>query len=110
MRVFLYEFTCAAPPAGEPLPPSLRAEGWAMLRAVAEDLNAVPGVETIALLGVGCPPCPGGVRYLDDRAAERGRFRELAGAADWSLVIAPEFDGLLAERARWVLEAGGRLL
>jgi tyramine---L-glutamate ligase len=110
MRVFLYELTCAAPPAGEPPPPSLRAEGWAMLSAVAGDLSAVPGIETVVLLGAGCPPCPGTVRYLDDPAGERALFRELAGSADWALVIAPEFDGLLAQRCRWVLEAGGRLL
>jgi predicted ATP-grasp superfamily ATP-dependent carboligase len=110
MRVFLYEYTCAAPAAGEPLAPSLRAEGWAMLSAVADDLNRVPGVETVALLGEGCPPCAGAARYLSDPTEERERFRELAGAADWSLVIAPEFDGLLARRCRWVMEAGGRLL
>jgi hypothetical protein len=34
----------------------------------------------------------------------------LAAAADWSLVIAPEFDDILLQRCRWVEEEGGRLL
>src|SRR5262245_16073857 len=42
-----------------------------------------------------------------DDAAE---FRRLAAWADFTLVIAPEFDGLLDRRCRWVAEAGGRLL
>jgi predicted ATP-grasp superfamily ATP-dependent carboligase len=37
-------------------------------------------------------------------------FRELAGAADFTLVIAPEFDGILETCCRWAEEAGGRLL
>jgi predicted ATP-grasp superfamily ATP-dependent carboligase len=110
MRVFVYEYTCAAARAGEPLAPSLRAEGRAMLSAVLEDLNRMPGVETITLLGEEGSGCPGAVRRLGDAHGERPAFHELAGAAEGTLVIAPEFDGLLAERCRWVLRAGGRLL
>jgi tyramine---L-glutamate ligase len=98
MRVFVYEYTCATAGAGEPLAPSLWVEGWAMLSAVLEDLNRVPGVETMTL------------RRLGHANEERPAFHKLAAAADATLVIAPEFDGLLAERCRWVLQAGGRLL
>jgi predicted ATP-grasp superfamily ATP-dependent carboligase len=98
MRVFVYEYTCAIDRAGEPPAPSLRAEGRAMLAAIREDLNRVPGVETLTL------------PRLDGPDAERPAFHALAAAADATLVIAPEFDGLLAERCRWVLAAGGRLL
>ena len=35
MRVFVYEYTCAAAHASEPLAPSLRAEGRAMLDQTA---------------------------------------------------------------------------
>src|SRR5262249_19814630 len=41
---------------------------------------------------------------------ERGVFQQLAGAADYSIVIAPEFDDILLERCRWVQQAGGRSL
>ncbi len=91
---------------------SLRREGRAMLAAVLADLVALPDVEPITLLGpdeaafapdirvVRCPDC----------AAESPLFRQLAAAADWTLVIAPEFAGLLLERCRRVEAAGGRLL
>ena len=37
-------------------------------------------------------------------------FSDLAGSADWTIVIAPETDGLLAQRCETVIAAGGRLL
>jgi tyramine---L-glutamate ligase len=37
-------------------------------------------------------------------------FRKEAAAADYVLVIAPEVDGILEERCRWVEESGGELL
>ena len=43
-------------------------------------------------------------------ADERGCFADLAAAADWTIVIAPEIDGALAERCEWVRRVGGRLL
>jgi predicted ATP-grasp superfamily ATP-dependent carboligase len=50
------------------------------------------------------------VETLAEELREPTRFRELAAMCDWTLVIAPEFDDLLASRARTVLEMGGRLL
>jgi predicted ATP-grasp superfamily ATP-dependent carboligase len=41
---------------------------------------------------------------------EEAVFRQLAGQADYTLVIAPEFDDILARRCRWVEEVHGRLL
>jgi predicted ATP-grasp superfamily ATP-dependent carboligase len=95
MRIFVYEYTCAALARAEPLAPSLHAEGRAMLTAMLHDLALVPGVEPLT---------------LDQPDDEPAAFRRLAATADYTLVIAPEFDGLLAERCRWVLEASGRLL
>jgi predicted ATP-grasp superfamily ATP-dependent carboligase len=108
MRVFIYEYTCAAAPA-QPLAASLLAEGRAMLSAVAEDFRRVDGAGVVTLLGEDCT-AEIGVPYRRAGAREEDVFRELAAAADYTLVIAPEFDGLLADRCRWVLEAGGRLL
>jgi predicted ATP-grasp superfamily ATP-dependent carboligase len=99
VRVFVYEYLSsrAAPNvAGS----SLQSEGWAMLSAVLEDFGRCPGVETITLLDP----------RIAQSGAEEHAFRELAVSADFSLVIAPEFDDLLAQRCRWVEEAGGRLL
>jgi hypothetical protein len=97
MRVFVYEYLCAGGTARQPSAPSLRAEGKAMLSAVLADLAQVPGIQVETLLN-------------QDSKSEEGRFRELATAADYTLVIAPEFDDILATRCRWVEEAGGRLL
>ena len=93
MRVFIYEYFSAGGPGSA----AIRAEGRAMLSAVAEDLGRAPGVEAVTLPAV-------------TSDAEESAFRELARGASWSLVIAPECDGLLAERCRWVEEEGGRLL
>jgi len=107
MRVFLYEYTSARPP--EPTG-SLHSEGWAMLQAVVEDFGNIPGLETMTLvhetsdcqLGHSC-------QHIGKRQ-EQQAFRRLAAEADFTLVIAPEFDDILVSRCRWVLEAGGRLL
>ncbi len=92
MRVFVYEYTCAL--AGAAVGESLRTEGRAMLSAVLDDFRRIAGVEATTL----------------EAGAGREAFGALARAADWSLIIAPEFDGILAERCRCVEEAGGRLL
>jgi predicted ATP-grasp superfamily ATP-dependent carboligase len=92
MRVFVYEYTCAL--AAAPAAESLRAEGRAMQSAVLTDFRRIAGVEAVTL--------PAG--------AGREAFCDLARSSDYTLVIAPEFAGLLAERCRWVEESGGRLL
>jgi predicted ATP-grasp superfamily ATP-dependent carboligase len=94
MRVFVYEFTTAAGTTHFFLD-SLRAEGQAMLSAVAEDLSRVPDVEVLSI------PTGNG---------EKHRFRELARKADFTLVIAPELDDILAQRCQWAEDAGGQLL
>ncbi len=93
MRIFLYEHICAAEASAEPGWDSLRTEGAAMLAALREDLAAVPGVEVLTL-------------FTQAEAAFRARAR----TADATLVIAPEFDDILATRCQWVEESGGRLL
>jgi predicted ATP-grasp superfamily ATP-dependent carboligase len=93
MRIFLYEYLCSEVPVDQTGAESLRAEGRAMRSALAKDFGRIPGVEVVT------PPTP-------DRAA----FQAAVRAADFSLVIAPEFDDLLETRCRWVHEAGGRLL
>jgi predicted ATP-grasp superfamily ATP-dependent carboligase len=108
MRVFVYEYTCATE-TRDPAE-SLRTEGWAMLAAVLEDFGGLPGAEVVTLLREPDLPVPAGIEVRRTGAAEEAPFRELAGAAEYSLVIAPEFDGLLAARCRWVEESGGRLL
>jgi hypothetical protein len=96
MRIFIYEYACAQPPDAA-IPQSVRVEGRAMRDALAADFAPLPGVEVLTLE---CQP----------RDTELRAFWELAASAAWTIVIAPEFDGLLLERCRWVFKAGGRLL
>jgi predicted ATP-grasp superfamily ATP-dependent carboligase len=113
MRVFVYEYLSSGA-AGEQ-PASLRTEGWAMLSAVLEDFGRCRGVETVTLLD------PRVKRFTDiwtpyiipnflRAGSEEDTFRALAASADFSLVIAPEFDDILLRRCRWVEAEGGRLL
>jgi tyramine---L-glutamate ligase len=77
------------------VPNSLRREGRAMLDAVVADFERVAETSVVTLIDEACQP---------------NRFHELAASCDWTLVIAPEFDDRLANRAQTVLDAGGRLL
>lgn len=93
MRLFVYEFVSAGG-LGADAPESLRREGRAMLQAIAEDFAQVPGIHVTTLAS----------------APEPRAFRECVAVTDATLVIAPEFDGILLDRSRWVIEAGRRLL
>lgn len=109
MKLFLYEWTCAAG-GGLGLSEALSAEGWAMLAAVAADFGQLPNVQCLALLADTWPHDlgPGCIRVRP--ADEVQTFRQLAAQADFTLVIAPECDNILLDRCRMALNAGGRLL
>ncbi len=105
-RLFVYEYTCALGLGGA----SLRTEGAAMLAAVLHDCAALPGLEATTLLHSDLElPERVTVRRISP-ATEESAFRAAARAADFTLVIAPEFDDLLETRCRWVEEENGHLL
>ncbi len=113
MRVFIYEYVCSGAMTGS-VGASFQIEGRAMLFAVLEDFARCAGVQVVTLLD----PClealgswPNNIiaQHASSGSQERV-FRTLAAEADYSLIIAPEFDDILTERCRWVEEAGGRLL
>ncbi|MGC4003624.1 MAG: hypothetical protein QM811_11030 [Pirellulales bacterium] len=115
-RILIYEECVAAGvagPLGAHLSDELLAEGWTMLAALAADFAAledcrvrVPRARSTRL------PDHGRVAWEWVNVAEDvdDMLRREAAAADWTLVIAPECDGLLTARAEAVLAAGGRLL
>jgi len=109
MRLFVYEYLTAHlhhNPTG-----SLRDEGWAMLSAVTEDFARIPGSEVCTILSSHCAAASAGCSVERfDEGEEESTFRRLAGCADLTLVIAPEFDNLLLRRCHWVEDSGGRLL
>ncbi len=109
MKVFVYEYCCSQPLHSEATAQALRGEGLAMLSALMTDLAGIAGIEPMGLLADDFPP----VAFPSQRigvAAEEQAYRRLAAASDWTIVIAPEIDGILEERCRQVIDAGGRLL
>lgn len=88
-------------------------QGAAMLEALLGDFAVVGGLEVTTLVRPALArrvPAAVDCRILADPDQEPTEFSRLAAAADWTLVIAPEWCGTLLERARWVAAAGGRLL
>jgi predicted ATP-grasp superfamily ATP-dependent carboligase len=81
-----------------------------MRDALVVDFSRLPGVEVVTTHDRRLAKHPAQAQIVAEPAAERRLFRRLAADADWSLVIAPEWGGLLLERARWVVESRGRLL
>ena len=113
MRVFVSEFVCGGGWHENSIPGSLALEGRAMLCAVVEDLSRIAGVrvETTWDARLGRPPFQRAralmVESPDDEVLH---FERLAAACDATLVIAPEFDGILFDRCRRAENAGARLL
>ncbi len=112
MRVFVYEYVCGGGMAGRPLPESLAREGWAMLASIADDLARIERVRVSTMLDARLRHQPLGVerRLIADAGSEPELFKTMAREADATLVIAPEFDGVLAQRVRWVEGVQGQLL
>jgi predicted ATP-grasp superfamily ATP-dependent carboligase len=82
-----------------------------MLSALLEDFCRIPKIEVVSLLHRDqFPNHPGPSFHWVDCDTEERQFRETAAKADFTLVIAPEFDDILAKRCQWVEESGGRLL
>jgi tyramine---L-glutamate ligase len=114
MHFFLYEWCTGGGLVNEPgsLPGSLVREGATMAGALAADLIALPGskvtalrdprVLQLALRGSEVIDVQSGGEHLE-------HFERLAGEADATFLIAPEFDGILLKAARRVVQFGGRL-
>jgi tyramine---L-glutamate ligase len=92
---------------------SLLKEGAAMLKSIVADFARVPGCRVVTTWDVRCGKSPfeNGidnvrVRIVSDPAQEPQAFEEECRSADAALIIAPEFDNLLAERCRRVTELG----
>ena len=113
MRVFLYEFVTGGgwwSLSGQPPSGSLLAEGRAMRRAVIDDFRRLSAEVVATLDSRLADSVDTGVLRIASPADERRALGQLAAAADWTLVIAPELGGMLQERSRWASQAGGRLL
>ncbi len=115
MRVFISEYITGGGllSAGDVPHGSLLREGLAMLTGLARDMAAIDDVEVAVTWDHRLPPADlprVRVVEVEHPHAERQAFRHLAAQSDWTVVIAPEFDGILLDRCRSVEDAGGRLL
>jgi predicted ATP-grasp superfamily ATP-dependent carboligase len=112
MQVFVYEFITGGglwSLGDEPPDGSLLAEGSAMAAAVAADFCKA-GHDVRTMQDVRLPTTPTTPVPVASREEERFYLSRLASEAEWTLVIAPETNGVLLERCQWVNECGGRLL
>ena len=111
MRVFISEYVCGGGwGAGVP-PASLLCEGRSMLQAIVADAAAIAGCSVVTTWDsrLGEPRIDGvEIVQVEGPAEERRAFERLAAQCDVTLVIAPEFDGILFERRQIVDRAGGR--
>ncbi len=115
MRIFLYEWATGGGLVEEPgaIPAALVREGAAMIGALAADLVRVEGCRVVALrdprvLQLALSSCE--VVDVLSRSSHCDEFERLAAEADATLLIAPEFDGILRKAAHSVVTSGGRLL
>lgn len=95
MRVFLYEYMTATGTGREPGSPAhaMYREGHAMRDALVEDFARIEGVEAFTFPDEAAPVKPAALLRVVERA-------------DWSVVIAPEIDGELADVVQMVMSAG----
>lgn len=110
MDLLLYEWCCSGGLAGAAAP--FAREGRLMLEALVADAVKQPGFDVGVLVESGLTmPLPSGVRRLTvPRHAEIEALVDAARRAAWTVIVAPESDGILSDRIRRVREAGGRVL
>jgi predicted ATP-grasp superfamily ATP-dependent carboligase len=115
MHVFVYEWATGGGlvDAEGSVPPSLVREGSAMIGAVAADLVRMPDCKVSALrdprvLQLSLPGCT--IVDVISRSGHREEFERLSASADATILIAPEFDGILLKAARLVAASGGKLI
>ena len=95
------------------LPRSWEAEGCAMRRAIASDFASMQGIHgrVMVTLDARLPDDPGPWSIERIHAGESpGRILELAREADYTVLIAPETNGILADLTCRIQKTGSRIL
>jgi tyramine---L-glutamate ligase len=112
-NVLVHEWVTGGGRAGSSLAASWVAEGRAMRRSIAADFAALLGnsVRVTVTLDSRLPDEPGPWHTESIAPGEcADRLRELALAADFTVLIAPETSGILAALTRDLAQAGAWLL
>jgi hypothetical protein len=117
MRILLYEYLTGGglwtETHEDPLRHPLLPEGRAMVEAVGEDLRRLRDVQLVEFRDARLPPISGSPAEVVVITSPADEFQQLANwsnRVDGVLLIAPEYDGRLLDRARWIEQHGGRLL
>jgi len=116
MRLLLYEYLTGGGlwSLGTPANDSLLREGLAMTSALATDFCQLAGVEVFVLCDARLErsflPRAARIHEVHSEQHERSLLASLATRCDWTLLIAPELNGILLERCRLVESVGGQLL
>ncbi len=111
MRVLIHEWVTGGGLAGKKLSTSLAAEGGAMRKALIREFALVEGVQVVSTLDERLDEDSGIAETFRVRAGdEESTFSRLARDCDFTLVIAPETDDVLASRAEMIEHVGGRSL
>jgi predicted ATP-grasp superfamily ATP-dependent carboligase len=115
MHIFVYEWATGGGLVDEPgaLPASLVREGAAMVGTLAPDLARIDGFKVTALrdprvLQLALPGCE--IVDVLGRFERDEEIARLAAEAECTILIAPEFDGILLKTAKRVVRSGGHLL
>lgn len=96
MKIFVFEHLCSGCAVGDDISPHLIPMGGAMLQAVITDFQAMGAVVTTMLdHRVNLPLNEAQITRVSSSAQGSKVFEELSAAADFSLIIAPESDGIL---------------
>lgn len=112
MRLFISEFVCGGQWPEATLDASLAIEGRSMLLALLRDAASIPDLDVVTTwdhrlgqLG------PSGAHVIPAHSQLEASelFEELVASSEATLLIAPEFDGLLTQRALIVEGIGSRL-
>jgi len=126
VRVVLHEWCCAGGlrmPGAAPVDgdagvtmAGLVGEGRAMVEALVRDGLRAEDLEITLLLDDASPSIPLTAANADRvrpirvaEGAERRTLAEVTAGADWTLIVAPETDGILADRVALARAAGGRV-
>ncbi len=116
MRIFVSEFITSGALSGELLPMSLLREGEAMCSAIVADLATLPDVSVVTTrdrrLTVPAQWADQKVAYesVESVAEENAAFDRLVNDCEFTLVIAPETNGVLANRVQRVGQQGREAL
>ena len=115
MHIFLYEWITGGGLVEEPspLPESLLIEGQAMLTALAGDFAALADTRVTVLRDArldafSLHKCA--AVEIHSREHHLEEFSRLAAEADYTLVIAPEFDAILTDTVNLARTSGARLI